>query len=257
MVADPSPDKERHLDRGISATWYDLPENGREEYLSWLHRTYIPKLLEYPGVLWAAHYRNEDSIKPLPRLRHTADPAVPTGYHYILLVGATTAHQLCALTPYRQQSKDPADQKMLALRVGERRHVFTEEARVNGPDAKAREGEYTPAPCIQFGTFNSGSYEDEDELLSWYADYRLPAMGRIPGSIGMRKLVSVSGWAKHGVMYEFTSLEDRAKDFRAHEAQDPQTAAWTEEVIAKLVHAPGSPNVAQRLWPPVKNASVK
>ena len=86
-------------------------------------------------------------------------------------------------------------------------------------------GPYTPAPCIQLGSFNSGSPEDEDELLAWYADYRLPAMGEMPSSIGMRKLASVSGWAKHGVMYEFTSLEDRAKNFRAHEAKDPKTAA--------------------------------
>ena len=245
--------KENDLDRGISVAWYDLPESGREEYLAWLHGTYIPKLLKYPGVLWAAHYRNEDSIKPLPRLRHTQDGAIPAGYQYIFLLGASDAHKLCALTPYNQKGKrDPADEKMLSMRVGERLSIFTEEARVEGPDAKRREGEYTPAPCIQLGSFNSGSYEDEDELLSWYADYRLPAMGVIPGSIGLRKLVSVSGWAKHAVLYEFTSLEDREKNFRVHEAKKPEIAAWTEKVIAKLVHAPGSPNVAQRLWPPVK-----
>lgn len=75
-------------------------------------------------------------------------------------------------------------------------------------------------------------------------------MAEIPGSIGMRKYASVSGWAKHGVMYEFTSLEARAKNFRAHESKSRQQAEWTEQVIAKLVHAPGSPNVAQRIFPP-------
>jgi hypothetical protein len=244
------------LDRGLSVAWYDLPESGRDEYLKWLHETYIPKLLKYPGILWAAHYRNEDSIKPLPRLRHTQEPAVPGGYQYLFLLGAKDAHALCALTPYRQKGKRSAeDERMLSMRIGERLNVFTEEARVDGPDAKRREGQYTPAPCIQLGSFNSGSYEDEDELLSWYADYRLPAMEVIPSSIGLRKLVSVSGWAKHAVMYEFTSLEGRDKNFRAHEAKDPRTAQWTEEVIAKLVHAPGSPNVAQRIWPPVKSSS--
>jgi hypothetical protein len=109
----------------------------------------------------------------------------------------------------------------------------------------------TPAPCIQFGSFNSGAPEDEDELLAWYADYRLPAMGRMPSSIGMRKLSSVSGWAKHGVIYEFTSLADRGKNFRAHEARNKQEEDWTAEVVAKLVHAPGSPNVCERIWPPL------
>jgi len=27
---------------------------------------------------------------------------------------------------------------------------------------------------------------------------------------------------------------------------------WTDRVVRKLVHAPGSPNVALRIWPPVK-----
>ena len=240
------------MDRGISATWYDLEDGDRDRYCAWLHETYIPKLLKSPGVLWAAHYRTDLSVKPLPRLRHTKE-ALPGGYAYILLLGANDAHAFSVLTPYNQKGKvDPADAKMLALRKGERRNIFTEEARVDGPEASKREGEYTLAPCIQFGSFNSGAPEDEDELLAWYADYRLPTMGRIPSSIGMRKLSSVSGWAKHGVIYEFTSLADRARNFRAHEAKNKQEEDWTAEVVAKLVHAPGSPNVCERIYPPIK-----
>src|SRR4051812_48650913 len=143
------------MDRGIRATWYDLPESGREAYLQWLHGTYLPKLVQHPGVLWAAHYKTEDSIKPLERLSHT-NAVVPTGNAYILLVGARDAHVFSALTPYNQKNKvDPADQKMLDMRIGERVNIFTEEARVEGPDAGQREGEYMPAPCIQIGSFNS------------------------------------------------------------------------------------------------------
>ena len=47
------------MDRGISVAWYDLAETGREQYLAWLHGTYIPKLLKIPGVLWAAHYKSD------------------------------------------------------------------------------------------------------------------------------------------------------------------------------------------------------
>ena len=239
------------MDRGLSVTWYDLPEGSREDYFEWLHGTYIPKLLNYPGVLWAAHYKTVESIKPLPTLRHTTDTSIPTGYRYIFILGARDAHAFSALTPYNQKDKiDRADQKMLSVRIGERRNIFAEEARVDGPHASERESEYTPAPCIQLGSFNSGHWTEEDELLAWYADFRLPSMSDMPTSIGMRKLASVSGWAKHGVMYEFTSLEGREKHFRAHEHKDPKQSAFTQEVIAKLVHAPGSPNVAERIWPP-------
>ena len=239
------------MDRGISIAWYDLPENGQELYLEWLHQRYIPKLLEHPRVLWAAHYKTVESVKPLPTLRHTKEP-IPPGYRYIFILGAEDAHAFSALTPYNFKP-DPDDRKMLEMRIGERRNIFTEEARVNGPEAGKREGPYLPAPCIQLGSFNSGAYDEEDELLSWYADFRLPSMGDMPGSIGMRKLSSVSGWAKHAVMYEFTSFEGREKNFRAHEHKDPKQSAWTKEVIAKLVHAPGSPNVAERIFPPVKD----
>jgi hypothetical protein len=46
------------MDRGIRAVWYDLPEQGREEYLSWLHEVRIPRVLSRPGHLWAAHVQN-------------------------------------------------------------------------------------------------------------------------------------------------------------------------------------------------------
>ena len=145
---------------------------------------------------------------------------------------------------------------MLALRVGERVNIVTEEARAAGPAAKRREGSHTLAPCIQLGSFNAGS-ADEDEILDWYANWRLPAMSKLPGCLGIRKLNSVSGWAKHAVLYEFVSLAARDEHFPFHENAHPEMAAWTDTLVRKLVHAPGSPNVATRLWPPVKAAARK
>jgi hypothetical protein len=44
-----------------------------------------------------------------------------------------------ALTPYNQKGKiDSADQKMLGMRVCERVNIYTEEARVECPDADKR-----------------------------------------------------------------------------------------------------------------------
>jgi len=44
------------LDRGLSITWYDLPAEGRDAYLAWLHEVYMPEVLRRPGVLWGGHY---------------------------------------------------------------------------------------------------------------------------------------------------------------------------------------------------------
>ena len=69
------------MDRAIWASWYDLADSGREAYLKWAHKSYIPRLLKRPGFLWGAHFKCEVPVGPPGggRLRHTDDPAVPTG----------------------------------------------------------------------------------------------------------------------------------------------------------------------------------
>lgn len=246
-----SPGRQK-LDRGLWITWYDLPDSGRDAYFSWLHGNYIPRLLKHPRVVWAAHYAVDTTIKPLAHLHHTDDRSVPTGNGYILLAGAEDAHAFDGLTRYKFALEvSSEDKKMLAMRIGERVNIMTEEARNDGMDVKQREHGVALSPCIQLGTFGAGT-ADEDELMAWYASYRMPAMATLPGAVGIRKLVSVSGWAKHGVIYEFVSKQARAENFRAHEAGDAGMAAWTKQLVPKLLHAPGSPVVAERIWPPVK-----
>ena len=243
------------MDRGLWISWYGLPDSERDAYLAWLHRKFIPKMLRKPGVLWAAHYAAQ--AQPLhsggkPRLRHTDDPSVPTGNGYILVFGGTSAHAFANLTRRKlEPALTPEDRRMLTLRIGERVNIVTEEARAAGPAARRREGKYALAPCIQLGSFNAGS-ADEDEILDWYANWRLPSMAKLPGCLGIRKLNSFSGWAKHAVLYEFESLAARDEHFPFHENARPEMAAWTDTLVRKLIHAPGSPNVATRLWPPVK-----
>ena len=78
------------IDRGLWITWYDLPESGRDDYLSWLHRTYLPNLLKRPGYLWAAHYATRGGGGSA-QIHHVEDPKVPTGFHYVLLIAVKDA----------------------------------------------------------------------------------------------------------------------------------------------------------------------
>ena len=41
----------------------------------------------------------------------------------------------------------------------------------------------------------------------------------------------------------------RKGHFLNHEFENPEWAKWTDALVRKLVHAPGSPCVARRLWP--------
>jgi len=61
----------------------------------------------------------------------------------------------------------------------------------------------------------------------------------------------VAGWAKHSILYEYTSLEARNKSYMSMEDGRPEMKAWADRVVAKLVHAPGSANLATRIWPPI------
>jgi hypothetical protein len=70
--------------------------------------------------------------------------------------------------------------------------------------------------------------------------------------VRVRKLVSVAGWAKHACFYEFTSLQDRENHFVHYERPRPDMVEWSTRVVRDTVHAPGSANVALRIWPPVR-----
>src|SRR5438552_7999287 len=121
------------LDRGLWATWYDLPSEGRDAYLNWLHGTYLPALLKRPGHLWAAHYATREREGGGTQIQHTTDPKVGTGYHYILLVGATDADVFGNPTPSAINAALPeAGRKMIAMRVGGRVNITTETGRCGG-----------------------------------------------------------------------------------------------------------------------------
>ena len=85
--------------------------------------------------------------------------------------------------------------------------IFTEETRVDGPEAASRPPGTVPGLIIEMGTFNPMSLEEEFELGAWYAQVRLPDLAPMPGCLGVRKLVSTAGWAKHSILYEFVSTE--------------------------------------------------
>lgn len=234
---------------GFWISWYNLPEEGRDEYLDWLHGHYIPMVLARPGVTAAAHYASIDAPRQRKNLSATTDPSVPSGDRYILLFEAGTPYAFANPMPSRYHAKlADADRRMLARRTGERSNVMTQEAQVLGPGVK--ESDQPPlGPAIQLGNFNAGSWRDEDELADWYAQWRLPRLQTMPGCIRVRKLVSISGWAKHAILHEFTSVEARNANYIALEKSNPAMDRWSEEVVNKLVHANGSPNVAQRIWP--------
>jgi len=244
------------MDQAIWATWYDLPEGDKQNYLNWLHQCHLPELLQRPGYIWAAHYEitgGGESMQVISdRLVRPDENEIGGGTNYVVLVAAASPHVFfkpCVLDVFADM--DSTSKEMLALRQGGRTNIFIEEARLNGPEFDQMAPGTTPGPAIQMGSFRVRSLEEEFDLGCWYAQYRFPAMARMPGCIATRKLVSVVGWAKHAVLYEFTSLEERLNAFEKHEALGLNDTEWTNRIHEYTIHVPGSPSIGKRIWPQV------
>lgn len=242
-------------DRGLWITWYDLPAEGRDAYLAWLHGTYLPAMLKRPGYLWAAHYASQDlegGADNARRYKHVDDPSVGKGFHYMLLIAASDANVFGDPVPSVIHASLPDEgKKMLAMRAGARVNLFTETGRREGTALGAYKEGMLGAPCIQVGSFDCPT-EFEEEMHAGYVLERLPKMCATPSCLRTRKLNSVAGWAKHGILYEFASKEGFDRDYAPAVANSP-LGLNGHSVVPNLVHAPNGPNSALRIWPPMRN----
>jgi hypothetical protein len=242
------------MDTGIWATWYDVDDGEENALHDWMHRTWLPHLKQLPGIAWVAHYAERGGgggMRKVAGMVERAPQDIGTGTQFLVLAGAATPQVFYSPLIYDVE-KEADFVGHLAARKGVRSAIFSEQTRVNGPSEHLRTPGSTPGPAIQMGAFRTRTIDDEIDLGCWYAQYRLPFMAQAKSCIAARKLLGVSGWAKHSILYEFTSLDGRMKDFEeGHEelALDPKE--WTGRVAKYTIHAHGSPTVAERIWPPV------
>jgi hypothetical protein len=244
------------MDKGVWATWFDLDEDRGAEFLAWLHGTYLPFLRAKPGYLWAAHYASNGGGEAIRHLRENVlqrpQENIGAGSQHLVLVGAETPHVfLDPSVPDPVIGGDSRFAGMLGLRRETRTVLLLEESRVDGPAARDPRHGLTSAPAIQMGSLCMRSVEQELDIGRWYVQLRLPDMARTPGCVAARKYVSIAGWAKHAILYEFATLADRMRYFEeAQEAKAMDPSHWTWRIARTTVHAPGSPMVGLRAWPP-------
>jgi hypothetical protein len=248
------------VDRAYWISWFNLPaqlsDDKRAAFVEWVRDAYVPKVLRRDRVLWGALYASlpRGDYTPLGgpggRIAHKKNPrGVPAGDRYILMFGAPDVYALVNPTSDAFHAKlGLKDRGMLALRRDERHNFMLEEGRIEGPDMARHKPHLAPAPAIQLGSFNAGDWRNEEEQATWYARWRLPSLTQVKGCVRVRKLVSVAGWAKHACFYEFASLEAREKNFVYYEKPNKKMVKWSTDVVRDTVHAPGSANIANRLF---------
>jgi hypothetical protein len=243
------------MDSGIWATWYDVDTSNREEYLRWAHDEYLPFLQSRPGIAWVAHYRNEGGGKSMKKLGDALARSageVAKGGQYLILAGANSPQVF--MHPLITRLSVPSRYtEYLAMQQETVTNIFLEQARVIGASHYDDYDSGTPGPAIQMGSFRISSPEAELALGEWYATNRLRRMSRMSACIRTRKLISVAGWAKHAVLYEFNSLAERLEQFEESlETEALDQKQWTGQVVSTTIHIPGSPVIGPRIWPPVQ-----
>ncbi|MEJ7929379.1 hypothetical protein WG922_05270 [Ramlibacter sp. AN1015] len=243
------------MSEGLWASWYDLPQGDAQRILDWTHQSYLPFLNTLPGIRWVAHYRYAGGGAQMSQVKqtvvsHTEDEDIGHGSQYLVLAGAANAHAFF-VPEFTEAPMPEGFGQMLAWRQGLRSAAFTLEAGVDGPSRSVQTGDSAPAPAIQMGTLQPRSIESEFDLIRWYAQYRLPSMAKMAGVVRTRKWSGVAGWPKHGILYEFESLAHRLEHFeRPHESLALDPTHWTNKITRASVHAPGSPFIGERIWPP-------
>ena len=241
---------EGFMDKAIWAIYYDLPREGRKEYLDWFHRVHIPEKLARPGYVWAAHYEvvppGKAFEKVLARLGREEDPALASGAGFIALFGGESTRTFHDPSPAQLKERQSAEtREMVSRRINALGLIFCEEWRIEGPSAASREAEDVLSPAIQMGRYDAQG--NDADLQAWYAQERMPGVERTEGCVGARKLLASSGAPRHSVLYEYVSLEAREENYVALEETE-----WTHRVHGYLLHPPGSPLVGSRIWPPQK-----
>lgn len=241
------------VDEGIWATWFDLNSKVRASHIRWLHQTYLPEICARPGIAWAAHYELHPELytKQRSRLTHTDEPVGQALQHLVLVGAASSNIFFHEVSPLEKKNQSKETRTRLAERDETRWLVTTEEHRVNGPEYDMSVPGGVPGACIQMGSFNMMTAESEIGLGQWYEQLRYRDFARTKSCVRMRKLLGVAGWAKHAVLYEFTSNEDRKKNMEG--GGGTAHAPRGEKIIAQTVHTPGSPVIGLRKWPKVSN----
>jgi uncharacterized protein (DUF952 family) len=224
---------------GLWAISYDVDTAHRREYEQWFHEVHIPEKLSRPGYMWAAHY------------------ALESDAGFLALFGGANTHVFLNPSPAQLASRQSAETKRF---MGMRREpwacIFAEEVRVDGTEAAEHAANGTTGAIIELAAYNALNVGAEDDMGAWLAQERFPALSRLAGCIGARKLLASVGAYKHATLCEFASLASSERPDAPHAARWRDAGPWAARIDAQLEHAPRSTAVGRRIWPAMEPAQA-
>ena len=241
----------------LRAEWFDLAEDTQDEVWAWLHKEYLPALCAADGVAWIGHYEiieqpDQPYIDGAPNKKTIDDPSVPKGWRNVVLTAAASPEVYFGPgNPI--DAMENAYKVELSARLNYRNAVFIEEQVVNSPEQRSLPYGMGPPPAMQLGNYNCDTPEDEIELAKWYRAERFPRVSVTKGMIRGRKLLSISGWPKHGVLWEVTDLPPGDFNVEARFLEADRDDEWNgRHVLEYVTHTFQGPHCGRRVWPEVK-----
>ncbi len=240
----------------LRADWFDLSDDERDTHFEWLHGEFLPSLTATQGVAWVGHYDivahpDRPYIEGAPTKKETTDPDIATGWQNVVLTAGLSTDTF--LGPDNGvDALYTANAAGLAAWRNHRACVSVEEKVVNGPEERVMPYGAGPPSAMQIGSFNADTTAHNEMLARWYRAERFPRIAVSQGIIRGRKLLSVTGWAKHGVLWEGVELGADDYSFESRFIDADRGEEWPgPHVLDYVTHAPGSPHAGRRVWPKV------
>ena len=240
----------------IKAEWFDLSDDKRADAWAWMHNDYFPALQAAQGVAWVGHYNiveqpDRPYIDGAPAKKSTTDPSVPTGWQNVVLIAAASPEVFFG--PNNSvDALDEVNATKLSIRDNYRSAVFIEEQVINSPEQRALPYGMGPPPAMQLGNYNCGTPDDEIELARWYRSERFARVSVSRGMIRGRKMLSIAGCPKHGVLWEFTDLPEGEFTFEPRFIEADRNENWQgRHVLEYVTHSHQGPHAGRRIWPKV------
>ena len=143
---------------------------------------------------------------------------------------------------------------VFSARLNYRNAVFIKEQVINSPEQRSLPYGMGPPPAMKSGNYNCDTPEDEIELAKWYRVERSPRVSVAKGTIRGRKLLSISGWPKHGVLWEVTDLPLGDFNVEARFADADRDDKWNgRHVLEYVTHISQGPHCGRSVWPEIRN----
>ncbi|SOH94914.1 hypothetical protein SAMN06273572_10665 [Monaibacterium marinum] len=240
----------------LKAEWFDLEPATRADTWRWMHETYLPALQSASGVSWVGHYDivelpDRPYIEGAPNKKVTQDPNVPTGWQNVVLTASTSPEVFFGHDNAVEALATKHADKTAAFQ-NYRSAVFIEEQVINSPEQRSCPYGMGPPPAMQLGNYNTDSPDDDIELARWYRAERFSRVSVTPGMIRGRKMISMAGWPKHGVLWEFADMPEGDSSFEHRFIAADRDENWTgRHVLEYVTHSYGGPHAGRRVWPAV------